>query len=123
MTGPEAGEKGVVLRLHREGLFQLLIAAIAQVAFDGRVPPFAIHVLEDEPVFAGVWLLGVGNHAENFLRQYGQEIAPSKTQFSAKYIENAKNCVIRGSVIPVRVTREGKTNGENESTHGASAGP
>ncbi len=72
---------GDVLGLHREGFFQILVSAVAQVAVDRRVPALAVHVLEDEPVFAGVRLLGVGDHAGNFRRSIGRETPQAKPNF------------------------------------------
>ena len=54
---------GDLLRLHREGLFQIIISPVAQVTVDRRIPALAVHILENKPVFAGVWLLGVSDHA------------------------------------------------------------
>ena len=38
--------------LHRERLFQLVIAPILQIAFDGGIVPFSIDVAEDQPLLA-----------------------------------------------------------------------
>ena len=52
-----------VLRRHRHRLAQIFIPAVAHVAVNRRIPSLAIDILEDEPVLAGVRLLGVGDHA------------------------------------------------------------
>ena len=44
------------LRLHAERLFQLFIAAVGQVAVNGRVPPFAVDVFKDAARFPGMGL-------------------------------------------------------------------
>ncbi len=53
---------GDVFWLHFESLFQIIVPAIRHVGPDGWIPAFTVNVLEDEPVFAFVWLFGIGNH-------------------------------------------------------------
>jgi hypothetical protein len=66
-TTPEAGFfdfLGDVLWCHSDGFFQLLVAAVAEIAIDGRIVIRAIDIFENQAILTGMRLFSgkVGDH-------------------------------------------------------------
>ena len=69
---------GDVLRRHADSLAQLLIAAVIEIAVDRRIITRAVDVLEDHPVFAGVWFFA-GKVSDHDVRSKGRMLEKVRT--------------------------------------------